>query len=79
MKIARYQLHDAVHYGVLEGEHLERLSGSPFDGITPVGPTDALADAKLLCPLAAFSAIRCRNVAAVIPARRKCNKAWAPA
>ncbi|SFU08026.1 fumarylacetoacetate hydrolase family protein [Paraburkholderia aspalathi] len=51
MKIARYRLHDAVHYGVLEGEHLERLSGSPFDGIIPVGQTDALADAKLLCPL----------------------------
>ena len=47
MKIARYQLHDAVHYGVLEGEHLERLSGSPFDGITPAGQIDALADAKL--------------------------------
>ena len=53
MKIARYQLHDAVHYGVLEGEHLERLSGSPFDGITPAGQIDALADAKLLCPLPA--------------------------
>ena len=53
MKIARYQLHDAVHYGVLEGEHLERLSGSPFDGIAPAGQIDALADAMLLCPLPA--------------------------
>jgi 2-keto-4-pentenoate hydratase/2-oxohepta-3-ene-1,7-dioic acid hydratase in catechol pathway len=53
MKIARYQLHDAVHYGVLEGERLERLSGSPFAGITFAGHTDALADAKLLCPLPA--------------------------
>lgn len=53
MKIARYQLRDAVHYGVLEGEHLERLSGSPFDDIASAGQTDALADATLLCPLPA--------------------------
>lgn len=53
MKIARYQWHDGVHYGVLEGAHLERLCGSPFDGITPSGQRDALADAKLLCPLPA--------------------------
>jgi 2-keto-4-pentenoate hydratase/2-oxohepta-3-ene-1,7-dioic acid hydratase in catechol pathway len=53
MKIARYQFNDAVHYGVLEGEHLERLSGSPFDDIRAAGQTDALADAKLLCPLPA--------------------------
>ncbi|MFL9986759.1 fumarylacetoacetate hydrolase family protein [Paraburkholderia sediminicola] len=53
MKIARYRLHDAVHYGVLEGEHLERLSGSPFDGITPAGRADALTDVTLLCPLPA--------------------------
>jgi 2-keto-4-pentenoate hydratase/2-oxohepta-3-ene-1,7-dioic acid hydratase in catechol pathway len=53
MKIARYELHDGVHYGVLEGAHLERLAGSPFDGITRSGQVDALADAKLLCPLPA--------------------------
>ena len=53
MKIARYQLHGAVHYGVLEGASLQRLNGSPFDGIMPAGHTDALADAKLLCPLPA--------------------------
>ena len=53
MKIARYRLHDAIHHGVLEGERLQRLAGSPFDSLTPSGQTDALADATLLCPLAA--------------------------
>ena len=53
MKIARYRLNDAIHHGVIEGEHLQRLAGSPFDSLTPSGQTDALADATLLCPLAA--------------------------
>jgi 2-keto-4-pentenoate hydratase/2-oxohepta-3-ene-1,7-dioic acid hydratase in catechol pathway len=53
MKIARYQTHDAVHYGALEGPFLRRLNGSPFDGLALAGQTDALADAQLLCPLPA--------------------------
>lgn len=53
MKIARYRIQDAIHYGALEGEHLQRLAGSPFDGLTPSGETDALADTRLLCPLPA--------------------------
>src|SRR5213595_2483014 len=53
MKIARYRLHDAIHHGVLEGDRLQRLAGSPFDSLTPSGRTDALADARLLCPLPA--------------------------
>ncbi len=53
MKIARYRLHDAIHYGVLEGPSLQRLHGSPFDGLALAGPIDALVDAQLLCPLPA--------------------------
>ncbi|RQH04947.1 fumarylacetoacetate hydrolase family protein [Paraburkholderia dinghuensis] len=53
MKIARYRLNDTVHYGVLEGETLQRLRGSPFESLTPAGPRDVLADVQLLCPLPA--------------------------
>jgi 2-keto-4-pentenoate hydratase/2-oxohepta-3-ene-1,7-dioic acid hydratase in catechol pathway len=51
MKIARYRLNDAIHYGVLEGEQLQRLAASPFDGLAPSGVVDSLEDATLLCPL----------------------------
>lgn len=53
MKIARYAHGSDVHFGVLEGDRLARLSASPFDGqIERTGEVDRRADARLLCPVA---------------------------
>ncbi len=52
-RIARYEINGAIHYGLLEDDHLKRLAGSPFDSLDPTADTDALADARLLSPLAA--------------------------
>lgn len=51
MKIARYRLDGRIHYGVLEGDRLQRLAGTPFESLAPNGHVDPLADAHLLCPL----------------------------
>lgn len=51
LHIARYALHNHVHYGIQEGNHLRRLAGSPFEGITETGDQDTLAEATLLCPV----------------------------
>lgn len=59
MLIARYRLnsshpqHGPVHHGVLDGQLLRRLPGTPFDSLQPTGHADALAEATLLCPLPA--------------------------
>ncbi len=53
MKIARYGTGGAVHYGVLEGETLHRLAGSPFETLARSGQADRLADATLLAPVEA--------------------------
>ena len=51
MKIARYQIDDQIHHGVVEGESLRRLRGDIFAGIQAAGVTDKLDFAKLLCPV----------------------------
>jgi len=53
MRIARYALGSDVRYGLLEGDTLKRLAGSPYDGITPTGDSDPLDKARLLCPVEA--------------------------
>lgn len=51
-RIARYQIHDEIHYGLLEeGKGYMRLLGSPFDSLATSGVVDALDQARLLCPL----------------------------
>jgi hypothetical protein len=50
-QIARYAIGSAVHYGVLEDDVLRRLAGTPYEGLAQSGETDALSDARLLCPL----------------------------
>jgi 2-keto-4-pentenoate hydratase/2-oxohepta-3-ene-1,7-dioic acid hydratase in catechol pathway len=52
-RIARYNTNESIHFGVLDGQHLHRLEGSPFDGLNRTGDTDELADVRLLSPLAA--------------------------
>lgn len=53
MKIARYRHQGAIHYGILEGERLQRLPSTPFEGLQPGHQVDALPAVQLLCPLPA--------------------------
>lgn len=53
MQIARYALGADVHYGIVEGEQLKRLTGSPFETRETTGQIDSLAAARLLCPVEA--------------------------
>ncbi|WP_224741777.1 fumarylacetoacetate hydrolase family protein [Bradyrhizobium sp. 26S5] len=51
MHIVRYALDGRAHYGILDGNQITRLEGSPFDGLDKAGPTDSLADARILAPV----------------------------
>lgn len=51
MKIARYRIDGATHYGSLERDGLCRLSGDLFGKLTPTGQVDALDQAQLLSPV----------------------------
>jgi 2-keto-4-pentenoate hydratase/2-oxohepta-3-ene-1,7-dioic acid hydratase in catechol pathway len=51
MLIARYETGGRVVHGLLDGDTLHRLPGSPFDTLAPTGTTDALAAVRLLAPL----------------------------
>lgn len=53
MKIARYECGDWTGWGLLEGDELKRIAGSPFDGLKTTGEVDRLASAHLLAPLVA--------------------------
>ena len=67
MKIARFSHHDAIRYGVLDGEELVVLSGDPmFAGFETTGERVPLGDAALLAPVIPRSKIVCvgRNYAA---------------
>lgn len=49
--IARYRKDGAIHYGVVRGESLLRMTGSIFDGRAAGVVEDKLSEAQLLCPL----------------------------
>ena len=51
MKIARYEIGGEAHYGILDGDVLRRLPGSPFGPLEPTARTDALKDVRLLAPV----------------------------
>lgn len=51
MHIARYAIGGEIHHGILEGEVLHRLTGSPFVSIERSGRRDRLADVALLAPV----------------------------
>jgi 2-keto-4-pentenoate hydratase/2-oxohepta-3-ene-1,7-dioic acid hydratase in catechol pathway len=51
MKWVRYQVGDAVHYGIVEGNGIRQVRGTPFGPHEPDGKTHALADVKLLPPV----------------------------
>lgn len=51
-QIVRYELDGATHYGVISaGATIERLAGSPFDGIHRSGERDRLSEVRLLAPV----------------------------
>lgn len=53
MRIARYLLGKKTHWGILDGDDLHRLAGTPYDGIDRTVARDNLADARLLAPVVA--------------------------
>jgi len=50
MKFARYALDGTISYGLVSGDNLRVLSGSPFTEYSETGDTVALADVQLLAP-----------------------------
>ncbi len=50
MKFARYTLDGTISYGIVSGDRLRVLSGSPFTEYSETGETVALADVQLLAP-----------------------------
>ncbi|MBI2872695.1 MAG: fumarylacetoacetate hydrolase family protein [Chloroflexi bacterium] len=51
MKIARFQRGNQVAYGVVEGDQVIELEGSPFEGIRRTRRSYPLAQVKLLVPV----------------------------
>ncbi len=47
----RFQAGDAVRYGIVEGDRVSEVEGSPFDGYTATGRTHELSAVKLLVPV----------------------------
>jgi 2-keto-4-pentenoate hydratase/2-oxohepta-3-ene-1,7-dioic acid hydratase in catechol pathway len=53
MKIARYECAGWTGWGLLEGDLLHRIAGSPFEGLARTGEADELSSVRLLPPLVA--------------------------
>jgi 2-keto-4-pentenoate hydratase/2-oxohepta-3-ene-1,7-dioic acid hydratase in catechol pathway len=51
MKWVRYRLGDVVHYGIVDGNAIRQVRGTPFGDHEPDGTRHALADVKLLPPV----------------------------
>lgn len=49
-KYVRYSHGGHTAYGILDGETIRELGGSPFAGVRPTGKAVKLSDAKLLAP-----------------------------
>ena len=50
MRFVRYQIDSAVSYGILEGEEIEIITGSPLGSYTRTGQRRPLSSVKLLIP-----------------------------
>lgn len=50
MKIVRFAVSGHTHYGILTGDTVQQMSGSPFDGIKLLENTFKLSEVKLLAP-----------------------------
>ncbi|MPW21520.1 DUF2437 domain-containing protein [Paraburkholderia sp. CNPSo 3157] len=52
MKILRYSINGSSYYGILGRDgNIERLKGSPLEGLQPAGYVDHLGSARVLSPL----------------------------
>jgi len=51
MKIARFEAEGTVSYGIVEGDAVKVISGSPFEELTETGDTHALSSVRLLAPV----------------------------
>lgn len=51
MHLARYQLSNQIHYGIIEGDAVYRLAGSPFETLAHSGVVDRFAEVRLLAPV----------------------------
>jgi 2-keto-4-pentenoate hydratase/2-oxohepta-3-ene-1,7-dioic acid hydratase in catechol pathway len=50
-KYVRFEQAGAVAFGILDGDTVRQLAGSPLDGAPPTGATFARADVTLLAPI----------------------------
>lgn len=50
MKYVRFAQKDAVHFGILDADHIHVLSSSPLTGGKPIGAIINLQDVRLLSP-----------------------------
>jgi len=51
LHIARYESAGAEYFGLVDGDMVRRLPGSPYESLSPGAISDRLADVKLLCPI----------------------------
>ena len=51
MKIARFEANGTVSYGLVEGDSVRVISGSPFEEFTETGDTLTLSSVRLLAPV----------------------------
>jgi 2-keto-4-pentenoate hydratase/2-oxohepta-3-ene-1,7-dioic acid hydratase in catechol pathway len=51
MQIGRYEVGGRAYYGILEGDTLRRLKGSPLESLATDGATDPRGSVRLLCPV----------------------------
>ena len=50
MRWARYQTDAGISFGIVSGDHIEEVNGSPFGDHSKTGARHALADVRLLIP-----------------------------
>ena len=50
MKIVRFNADDRARYGILEGDKVRQISGTPYEGIKTIDQQYDLKDVKLLAP-----------------------------
>ena len=51
MKFVRYQVNDQVHYGILEDDGIQEVSGSTLGEYKATGTTHKIGDVRLLTPV----------------------------
>lgn len=52
-RIVRYESGGAVHYGHMDGETIQRMNGTPFEGLTQSGTSDQVDTVRVLAPIEA--------------------------